>query len=280
MRAAVFEDSAAGPAPTSGGLAKAGEAAAKIRIQGVSKTYRTKRGEVVALQDIDLAVAQNEFVTLVGPSGCGKSTVLRIVSALVRPTRGKVLLDGHALTTPTRDIGIVFQDAVLLPWRSVLENVMLPVEILRLDKNQYRQRAQLLLDLVGLQGFENRYPWELSGGMQQRASICRALIYNPSILLMDEPLAALDAMTREELAFELLRIWDAHRMTILFVTHNISEAVLLADRVVAMTPRPGRIARVIRVDLPRPRTLDMEFSQEFKKYSDEIRQVIFAATKD
>lgn len=246
----------------------------KIKIQGVHKTYLTRTGRTVALQDIDLTIGADEFVALVGASGCGKSTLLGLVSALIKPSKGKILIDGVALSGPSRDVGIVFQQAVLLPWRNVLENVLLPAEILGLDMKKARERAHQLLELVGLAGFEKRGPHELSGGMQQRAAICRGLIHNPSVLLMDEPFAALDALTREELGFELLRIWAVEKKTIVFVTHNISEAILLSDRVVAMSPRPGRISEIIEVDLPRPRTIDMEFTQQFKGYSDRIRTVI------
>jgi NitT/TauT family transport system ATP-binding protein len=194
---------------------------------------------------------------------------------LIRPTRGKLFFDGTPLLHPTRNVGIVFQEAVLLEWRTVLDNVLLPAEILGLDKASSRARAMQLIDLVGLDGFEKRFPRELSGGMQQRVSLCRALIHNPSVLLMDEPFAALDALTREELGFELMRIWSSDKKTVIFVTHNITEAILLADRVVAMTPRPGRIARIVDIDLPRPRTIDMEFTETFKKYSDQIREVIY-----
>jgi NitT/TauT family transport system ATP-binding protein len=247
----------------------------KIDIEGLSKTYASRNGGVTALDNISLAIKQNEFVTLVGPSGCGKSTLLKLIGALIRPSRGTLLFDGVALLRPTRDVGIVFQESVLLQWRTVLDNVLLPTEILGLDRRKSRARAMELIDLVGLAGFEQRYPRELSGGMQQRVSICRALIHNPSVLLMDEPFAALDAMTREELGFELMRIWAVDRKTVVFVTHNITEAILLADRVVAMTPRPGRIARVVDIELPRPRTIDMEFSEKFKSYSDQVREVIY-----
>jgi NitT/TauT family transport system ATP-binding protein len=246
----------------------------KIKIEGVCKTYASRTGRVIALEDVSLAIRQNEFVTLVGPSGCGKSTLLKLIGALIRPSRGALLFDGVQLLQPTRDVGIVFQEAVLLQWRTVLDNVLLPAEILRLDKVQSRARAMNLLKLVGLAGFELRYPRELSGGMQQRVSICRALIHNPSVLLMDEPFAALDAMTREELGFELMRIWDTDKKTVVFVTHNIAEAILLADRVVAMSPRPGRVAKVIDIDFPRPRTIDMEFTPQFKSYSEQVREVI------
>ena len=247
----------------------------KIQIEGVCKIYASKTGRVMALENVDLTIKQNEFITLVGPSGCGKSTLLKLIGALIRPSRGVLLFDGQQLLNPTRDVGIVFQEAVLLEWRNVLDNVLLPAEILGLDKAKSRARAMHLLDLVGLKGFEMRAPRELSGGMQQRVSICRALIHDPSVLLMDEPFAALDAMTREELGFELMRIWDTEKKTVVFVTHNISEAITLADRVVAMSPRPGRIAKVLEIELPRPRTIGMEFTPQFKCYSDQIREVIY-----
>ena len=239
-------------------------------------TYRSKTGDdIVALHNVDLAIGNQEFVTLVGPSGCGKSTLLKLIAYLIEPTRGRLNLGGKPHTQPSPDIGIVFQDAVLLPWRNVVDNVLLPIEILGLDRRAYRKRAMELLNLVGLQGFENRMPKELSGGMQQRTAICRALIHDPDVLLMDEPFAALDAMTREELGLELMRIWDEHKKSIVFVTHSIPEAILLADRVVVMTPRPGRIAEIIDIDLKRPRTLDMEFTPTFKEYSDRVRSLIY-----
>lgn len=258
---------------TTGTVNDAGDC--KIRVEGLFKTYSSRTGRIAALENIDLSIGDNEFITLVGPSGCGKSTLLKIVGGLIRPSRGALFINGERRHEPSREVGIVFQEAVLLQWRTVIDNVLLPVEILRLDRNAARKRAMNLLELVGLGGFEMRFPRELSGGMQQRVSICRALIHNPSVLLMDEPFAALDAMTREELCLELLRIWNADKKTVIFVTHNIAEAILLADRVVAMSPRPGRIAKIVEVNLPRPRVLDMEFSPEFKFYSDEIREVIY-----
>jgi NitT/TauT family transport system ATP-binding protein len=252
-----------------------------IRIDHVEKTYRTRRGDLVpALDDITLEVGENEFVTLVGPSGCGKSTLLKLVSGLVPVTRGQIHIRNQAVSEPFPDVGFVFQQPVLLPWRSVLDNVLFSVEMLGLDPRQYRKPAGDLLELTGLAGFEHRHPRELSGGMQQRVAICRALLPDPSLLLMDEPFGALDAMTREEMSLELLRIWEERRKTILFVTHSIPEAILLADRVVVMTPRPGRIARVLSVDLPRPRTMDLEFDPRFKAASDEVRSLIFARRKD
>lgn len=247
----------------------------KIHIENLYKTYISSTGRITALEDVSLGIAENEFITLVGPSGCGKSTLLKIIGGLIRPSRGALLIDGEPRYKPNREVGIVFQEAVLLQWRTVLDNVMLPIEILGIDRKESRERAMNLLKLVGLADFEKRYPRELSGGMQQRVSICRALIYNPSVLLMDEPFAALDAMTREELGLELLRIWGTYKKTVIFVTHNISEAILLADRVVAMSPRPGRIAKIVKIDLPRPRTIDMEFTSQFKSYSDAIREVIY-----
>jgi NitT/TauT family transport system ATP-binding protein len=261
------------PAPTPN------TATTKIHIEHLCKVYGSSEGSVTALDDVDLSIRANEFVTLVGPSGCGKSTLLKVIGALIKPSRGVLRHDGEPLTKPTHDVGIVFQEAVLLQWRTVLENVLLPAEILGLDKAKSRSRAMDLINLVGLGGFEKRYPRELSGGMQQRVSICRALIHNPSVLLMDEPFAALDALTREELGFELMRIWAADKKTVVFVTHNITEAILLADRVVAMTPRPGRIARVIEIALARPRTIEMEFTETFKSYSDQVREVIYHGSR-
>ena len=248
-----------------------------IRLDGVGKTYRTRRGDVVrAVEDVTLHVAENEFVTLVGPSGCGKSTLLRLVAGLTPATRGAIRVRDTAVREPFPDVGFVFQQPVLLPWRSVLDNVLFSVEMLGQPPRQYRKQAADLLELTGLGGFETKYPHELSGGMQQRVAICRALLPDPSLLLMDEPFGALDAMTREEMSLELLRVWEERRKTILFVTHSIPEAILLADRVVVMTARPGRIARVLTIDLPRPRTMELEFDPRFKAASDEVRSLIFA----
>jgi NitT/TauT family transport system ATP-binding protein len=248
-----------------------------IRLDHVDKTYRTRRGELVhALASIDLEVGDAELVTLVGASGCGKSTLLKLVAGLTPPTHGRIHVRDAEVHGPFPDVGFVFQQPVLLPWRSVLDNVLFSVEMLGLDPRHYRKQAGDLLELSGLAGFESKYPRELSGGMQQRVAICRALLPDPSLLLMDEPFGALDAMTREEMSLELLRIWDERRKTILFVTHSIPEAILLADRVVVMTPRPGRIARILPVELPRPRTMELEFDPRFKAASDEVRRLIFA----
>jgi NitT/TauT family transport system ATP-binding protein len=252
-----------------------------IRLDSVAKTYRTRRGDLVeALAETTLAVGENEFVTLVGPSGCGKSTLLKLVAGLVAPTHGSIHVREQAVREPFPDVGFVFQQPVLLPWRNVLDNVLFSAEMLGLDSRHYRKQAGDLLELTGLAGFETKYPRELSGGMQQRVAICRALLPDPGLLLMDEPFGALDALTREEMSLELLRIWEERRKTILFVTHSIPEAILLADRVVVMSARPGRIVRVITVDLPRPRTMDLEFDVRFKAHSDEVRGLIFAGRRE
>ncbi len=227
------------------------------------------------MKNIELEVGDNEFVTIVGRSGCGKSTLLRIVDGLIRPTHGRVTIRGREVDRPQRDVSLMFQRAALLPWRNVIDNVLLPVEVLRLPRKEHRARAEQLLALVGLEGFEGRRPHELSGGMQQRAALCRALIHDPAVLLMDEPFAALDALTREELALELQRIWSEHRKTILFVTHSIQESVLLADRIVVMTPRPGTVARIVSVGLPRPRSLST-VSDELSRASAEVHELLFA----
>jgi NitT/TauT family transport system ATP-binding protein len=232
---------------------------------------------VHALDDVSLDIHDNELITLVGRSGCGKSTLLRIVAGLLAPTSGRVVVDGLPVTKPRRDVAFVFQRPALLPWRSVFDNVMLPVELHRLDRRVHVRRAHELLELVGLDGFARRSPWELSGGMQQRVALCRALVADPSILLMDEPFAALDALTREELSLELQRIWGENRKTILFVTHSIDEAVLLGDRVVVMSPRPGRIDEIVPVDLPRPRSLgESAQSAELLLRRTQLHDLLFA----
>ena len=246
-----------------------------IELDAVSMVYRSGgKGSVTALDDLHLRVHDGEFVTLVGPSGCGKSTVLKLVSGLLVASAGQVRIDGEPVRGPRREMGFVFQTPVLLPWRNVRDNVLLPIEMLGQPVREHVARADDLLSKVGLDGFQRAHSWELSGGMQQRVGICRALIHDPEILLMDEPFAALDAMTRETIGLELLRIWEERRKTVLFVTHSIPEAVLLADRVVVMSPRPGRIASVIPIDLPRPRTVEMEYDERFKEAALEIRALI------
>ena len=248
-----------------------------IQLGGVSHVFGTTKAPVHALDGIDLEIRESEFVTLVGRSGCGKSTLLRIIAGLLRPTTGDVRLGGQPVTGPRRDVAFMFQRSALLPWRSVLQNVMLPVEILGLDRKAHRRRAEELLALTGLAGFEDRRPDELSGGMQQRVSLCRALVHNPSVLLMDEPFAALDALTREELSLELQRIWGEDRKTIVFVTHSIQEATLLADRIVVMSPRPGRLAQILEVSAPRPRSLGRTaHSAELDRVSAELHEHLFA----
>ncbi|MEV0727958.1 MULTISPECIES: ABC transporter ATP-binding protein [Polymorphospora] len=226
-----------------------------IELHGVSRTFTTRTGTVEALRGIDLEIRQGEFVAVVGRSGCGKSTLLRLVAGLLPVTGGELKVAGERVTKARRDIAMLFQRPALLPWRSVLDNVLLPVEIFGWRKAEYVDRAHELLELAGLAGFEKRLPHELSGGMQQRVSLCRSLISSPKVMLMDEPFSALDALTREELSVELQRIHMENQATIIFVTHSIDEAVLLADRVVVLSPRPGRIRKVVDIDIPRPRSL-------------------------
>ena len=211
-------------------------------------------------------------MTVVGRSGCGKSTLLRMIAGLIPRSSGAISIAGARVEGPRRDVAIVFQRPALLPWRSVLDNVLLPAEIMGLDRRRARAEAEQLLGLVGLDGFESARPYELSGGMQQRVALCRSLLTKPTVLLMDEPFAALDALTREDLSLELQRIWQERRKTIVFVTHSIDEAVILSDRVVVMTPRPGRVQRIVEVDLPRPRTLGGE---GFNRAADEVRELLF-----
>ncbi len=247
-----------------------------IELRHVEQVFRPVDGDdVVALRDVSLTIEREEFVAIVGPSGCGKSTLLRLIAGLLRPTAGDVLIDGTPVTEPRQDTGIVFQNPTLLPWASVTDNVLFPLKLMRQMREDSVTTVHELLKLVGLAGFEHRYPRELSGGMQQRAAICRALIHDPGILLMDEPFGALDALTREEMSLELLRIWTAQPKTILFVTHSIPEAILLADRVLVMSPRPGRIVEDIAVPLPRPRTFDLEGRREFQECAQRIRRLIF-----
>ncbi|MFG2556116.1 ABC transporter ATP-binding protein [Streptomyces sp. NPDC048581] len=229
-----------------------------IEIDALHKVYRPRRSEPThALTDIALTVRRGEFVSVVGPSGCGKTTLLKILGGIVPGSEGTVRVAGREVTGPLPEVGMVFQAATLLPWRTIVQNVMVPVELQRLDARVYRERAERLLALVGLDGFEDRYPHELSGGMQQRAGICRALVHDPAVLLMDEPFGALDTLTREHMNVELLRIWRESGQTVVLVTHSIPEAVFLSDRVVVLSPRPGRVAEIVDIDLPRPRALSV-----------------------
>ncbi len=242
-----------------------------ITAHRLGKTYNARGGVVVALENISFGVDEGEFVSVVGPSGCGKSTLLKILAGLLPATAGEARLRGTVIAGPRRDIGVVFQSPVLFPWRTLLDNVLLPVDVQRLGRDRHERQARELLTLVGLDGFEHRYPWELSGGMQQRVAITRALVHDPAMLLMDEPFGSLDAMTREHMNLELQRIWLEKKKTILFITHSIPEAVFLADRVLVMTARPGRIIEDVRVRLPRPRSLDVMNTPGFGEYVREIR---------
>ncbi len=236
-----------------------------IEVRNLSKVYPTRDKPVQALADVSFRVADGEFIAIVGHSGCGKTTILKIIAGLVQASSGSVSVRGKEVVGPLSDVGMVFQNPVLLKWRTVMDNVMLPIEMLRLGVEDNRGRALDLLALAGLADFKASYPYELSGGMQQRVAICRALVHDPSLLLMDEPFGALDVMTREDMNLELLRIWSQRRKTSLLVTHSISEAVFLADRVIVMTPRPGIVADIVEVTLPRPRApetkLDPRFTQ-------------------
>ena len=248
-----------------------------ISVKNLEKEYITSTGEIVhALSDINLDISEGEFVSVVGPSGCGKSTLLKILSGLLAKTSGVVTLNNTAIEGPRNDVGIVFQDPVLLLWRTVLQNTLLPSEILNLDSEVTTKRAKELINLVGLDGFEDKFPHELSGGMKQRNSIIRALIHDPSLLLMDEPFGALDAMTREQMNLELQRIWLESKKTVFFITHSIPEAVFLGDRIVVMTARPGKIAEIIPVDIPRPRDLKTMGVPEFVKLTQRIRGLLYA----
>jgi NitT/TauT family transport system ATP-binding protein len=244
-----------------------------LRILNLQKHYRSRDNQDIhALKDINLDINEGEMITVVGPSGCGKTTLLKILSGVLDSSSGEVLIDGQRLNGPSPQLGVVFQAPILLPWRTVLKNIMVPIEIQNLDRKRFEARARGLLAMVGLSGFEDKYPNELSGGMQQRVGICRALVHDPPFLLMDEPFGALDAMSRETVNEELLRIWSESRKTILLVTHSIPEAVYLADRIVVMTPRPGKIVEIIGVDLPRPRLLAMQNTPEFGRHVAAIRR--------
>jgi NitT/TauT family transport system ATP-binding protein len=249
-----------------------------IELQGVSHVFEARSGPVQALDSVDLTVHANEFVTLIGRSGCGKSTLLRLMAGLLRPTDGAVTVDGSPVTGPRRDVSVMFQQSALLPWRSVLSNVMLPVEVFRLDRREYTGRAHELLRMVGLNGFEKKLPRELSGGMQQRVSLCRSLIQSPKVMLMDEPFSALDALTRTELSEELQRVQMELSTTIVFVTHSIDEAVLLSDRVAVLSPRPGRVTEIVEVGIPRPRSLGRNaHAADVARISNELHDMLVPA---
>ncbi|HKC83952.1 MAG TPA: ABC transporter ATP-binding protein [bacterium] len=247
-----------------------------VVVDGVGKTYA---GGVEAVREARFRVAPGEFLSLLGPSGCGKSTLLMMIAGLLAPSRGSIRVDGAEVQGPRRDVGIVFQSPVLLPWRTVLDNVLLPVEMLRLRRTDYERRARDLLSMAKVDDFAAKLPHELSGGMKQRVAICRALVHDPALILMDEPFNALDAMTRDQMGLELLRIWDVHKKTVVFVTHSIREAVFLSDRVLVMTPRPATIGFETDVKLPRPRTMDMQEADEFNRYVGLLRHSIEAGTR-
>jgi NitT/TauT family transport system ATP-binding protein len=249
---------------------------AVVRLASVTKQFG--KGGVTALQDVDLEIRTGEFVSLIGPSGCGKSTLLRVVGDLIQPTSGTVEVNGKtaAQARADRDYGIVFQDSVLFEWRTVAKNIGLPLELAGWSRERRRARIDEMLDLVELTGFESHHPWQLSGGMQQRVSIARALSFSPALLLMDEPFGALDEMTRERLNLELLRIWEASRSTVIFVTHSIAEAVFLSTRVVVMSPRPGRITGIVDIELPQPRTMRTREEPRFAELIRDVRRLLRA----
>ncbi len=245
-----------------------------LQIDHATKYYKTNTGSVHALENINLDIKKGEFVAIVGPSGCGKSTLLWAMSGLHDLTSGKVVIDGQTVEGPRSEIGMIFQEANLLPWRNLQKNIEFPFEIKKLDPKPYQERIQALLKEVGLEGFESKFPRELSGGMQQRASIVRCLAFDPEIILMDEPFGALDAFTRDEMNLLIQKLWMETGKTIVFVTHNVSEAILLADRVVVLTPRPGRVAHVFDINLPRPRTIEETYSPPFIEKIFEVKDTI------
>jgi NitT/TauT family transport system ATP-binding protein len=245
-----------------------------VLVTGLRKSFKN----VEAIADVSLRVDDRQFVSIVGPSGCGKSTLLRLISGLIAPTSGEVSVRGTLVNKPILDVGMVFQSPVLLPWRTTLSNILFVAEMRGESPAKYRDRALELIDLAGLTGFEQRRPHELSGGMQQRVAICRALLLNPSLILMDEPFGALDVITRERMGFELEKMWNVSKNTVVFVTHSISEAVLLSDTIIVMSARPGRIMRTFQVDLARPRGRELLSHPDFIRLSSEVRACIEAAS--
>ncbi len=261
----------AAPHGAAGASGDTGEA--YVRIADLDKTYHSERGDVEALKAIDLDIRSGEFISVLGPSGCGKSTLLKCIAGLEDLTAGSVAIRGEPVVDPPQDTGIVFQRDVLLDWRSVIDNILLPIEFARLRTGDWRDKAMELLHLFELEDFADRFPWELSGGMRQRVAICRGLIRDPSLLLMDEPFGALDAITRDELNLELERIWERTHKTIVFITHSIPEAVFLSSRVVVMSRNPGRIVEILDIDLDRPRALDIRETPAFSGYVRHIREI-------
>jgi NitT/TauT family transport system ATP-binding protein len=244
-----------------------------LRLANVQKSFN----RLQAIHNISVEVGDGEFVSIVGPSGCGKSTMLMMIAGLMAPSSGAIVIDGKQVAGPRPDVGVVFQNPVLLPWRTVFDNVLFPIELLRLSRAKYRERARELLKMTKLEEFADALPRTLSGGMRQRVSICRALIHDPRMLLMDEPFSALDAITRDEMALELLRIWQGNRKTVIFVTHSIREAALLSDRVLVMGRRPATIVENVRIDLPRPRDIAMTEEEIFNGYVRRLRKCIEAS---
>ena len=250
-------------------------AAPLLQASNVTKVYQTREGATIsALSEVSLSLADGEFVSVVGPSGCGKSTLMKLIGGILAPSTGEIVYRGQTVKRPQRGMGIVFQTPVLLPWLNVFENVLFPIRILRTDVKAAAERAHGLLTLVGLEGFDKKYPSELSGGMQQRVGIARSLIHDPSLLLMDEPFGALDALTRERMSSEVQKIWLANKKTVFFITHSILESVFLSDRVFVMSARPGRIMREILIPFKRPRGFSLTTKREFGVFVDEIRQLL------
>ncbi len=247
-----------------------------IQIHGVTKRYQRGKQETLALQELNLDIAAGEFIAVVGPSGCGKSTLMRLIAGLHPVSSGRITVEGQVVNGPVTEVGIVFQSPVLLEWRNTLDNVLFQADIRGLPVKDYQQRALDLLQQVGLQDFAGSYPHELSGGMRQRASIARALLHNPPLLLMDEPFGALDALTREQMRLDLEQLWLSTRKTVVFITHSVDEAVLLADRVLVMGPRPGKVVRELKIDLPRVRGLAARREPKFFEYCDEINEIFFS----
>lgn len=243
-----------------------------IRLKNVEKTYLTKDDAIVACQDVTIDINDNQFISIVGPSGCGKTTILKMIAGLVPYSGGSIEINGESVKGPQTNLGIIFQDAVLLDWRNVLSNVLLQIEVRGMDRDKYKPIAMDLLRDVGLEGFELKKPYELSGGMRQRVSICRSLVHDPPLLLMDEPFGALDALTREQISMDIQHLWMEKQKTVVLITHSISEAVLLSDRVIVMSPRPGRIVEIFDIDLPRPRRLD-DLPKKYNEYTGDIRKI-------
>jgi NitT/TauT family transport system ATP-binding protein len=246
----------------------------EIELVGVSKSYGRGRDAVHAIDEVSLSVRHNEFVSILGPSGCGKSSLMLMIAGLAQPSAGTISIQGREIKGPRRNNGIVFQNPVLLPWLTILDNVLLPIELMGENTAEYRDHAFELLETAGIVDFADRLPHELSGGMRQRAGICRALIQEPGLLLMDEPFSALDAMTRDDMNLELLRLWERDRKTVIFITHSIPEAIFLSDRVVLLSKRPARIIEDFPVPLPRPRTIEMQESEQFTRLRAQVRTLI------